>query len=172
MPPLLRSAARSVHVLALALLGLASTQCVASRPWLRTPSRELDVPVEGHQLAYGDARFVHARRQVLRELLGAQGDPQGFSVQIATALRYGQPSNYFSKLARSVAALTADELRTNYSSWLAADKAVMLIQGPAAGIEQATQHSGLTYVRELKPILRDDDRDEHEKPKKSEKTTE
>lgn len=109
-----------------------------------------------------DLRFVHARRQVLRELLGAQGDPQGFGLQIATALRYGQPSNYFSKLARSVAGLTADELRTNYSSWLAVDKAVMLIQGPAAGIEQATQHNGLTYVRELPPLLR----------KKREKATE
>jgi len=104
-----------------------------------------------------DRRFVHARRQVLRELQGAQGDPQGFGRQIATALRYGHPSNYFSTLARSVAALTAKDVLSSHPSWLVADNAVMFIQGPAAGIEGALEHNGLTHVRELAPLLRDAD---------------
>ncbi len=101
--------------------------------------------------------FAFARRNVLRDLINVQGDPQLLAGQLANAVRNGRSYEYFQEHTRRVAALTPEEVRAQIDAVLRDERALLLIQGPAKGVARALEHNKITDAVALPEVVHDED---------------
>lgn len=103
-----------------------------------------------------EQRFALARRLVLRSLVDAQGDAALLTDQLTTALARGQSPDYFQQLARRVATLEPDAVRGAIERVLPAARSVLLVRGPATGVEDALERNGITDALALPEVVPDE----------------
>lgn len=104
-----------------------------------------------------ERRFAFARRNVLRNMLNAQGDPQLLAGRLATAVQNGRSYDYFQELARQVATLEPDAVKAQITAVLDETKAVTMIQGPAEGVDNAVKHNKIEGAHALPDVVHDED---------------
>jgi predicted Zn-dependent peptidase len=100
-----------------------------------------------------DQRFALARRQVLRTLVDDQGDASRLTGYLTAALAGGQAADYFQQLGRRVATLAPDDVHAVAERVLPVERSVMLVQGPAAGVADALEGSGITEALALPEVV-------------------
>jgi predicted Zn-dependent peptidase len=101
-------------------------------------------------------QFAFARRSVVSDLIDVQSDPQLLASQLAVAVRNGRSYEYFQALTRRVARLTPQDIRAQIDRVLRDDRAVTLIQGPAAGVRVVLEHNKITGARALPDVVHDE----------------
>ncbi|MEX1365286.1 MAG: insulinase family protein, partial [Nannocystaceae bacterium] len=106
-----------------------------------------------------DRRFAFARREVLKGMINAQADSQLLAENLAEAVRNGKSYDYFRELAASVATLTPEQVKAQVDRVMKEERAVTLVQGPKAGIEDVVTVNGMTSVKALPDMVHDEDDD-------------
>jgi predicted Zn-dependent peptidase len=101
--------------------------------------------------------FAFARRNALREMLNAQGDPELLAAQLSQAVRAGRSYDYFRELARQVATLKPAAVKAQIKKVLRDDTSVMLITGPAEGIYKATTANAIKDAKVLPDVVHEDE---------------
>jgi zinc protease len=104
-----------------------------------------------------DRLFAFARRNALRSMLNAQGDPELLAGQLAQAVRAGRSYDYFRELARQVANLKPAQVKAQIEKVLRDETSVMLIQGPGEGIVKATMANGIKDPKVLLDVVHEDE---------------
>ncbi len=104
-----------------------------------------------------ERRFAFARRNVLQRMINAQGDPKAFANTLAQAVRNGRSYEYFRELARQVANLRPEQVEAQIDRVLVESRSVTMVQGPAAGVDNAVAGAGLTDVTKLPDMVHDED---------------
>jgi zinc protease len=104
-----------------------------------------------------ERQFAFARRNVLREMINAQADPQLLAGQLAQAARSGHSYEYYQELARRVATLTPAQVKAQIDRVLASSRSVTMIQGPAAGVKNVVEAAGITGQKVLPVVVHDPD---------------
>jgi zinc protease len=104
-----------------------------------------------------DRRFAFARRNVLREMINAQADPQLLAGQLAQAVRNGRSYDYFQELARRVATLTPAQVKAQIERVLVDSRAVTMIQGPADGVADILAKHEITGAKRLPDVVHEDE---------------
>ncbi|MBC8066770.1 MAG: insulinase family protein [Deltaproteobacteria bacterium] len=102
-------------------------------------------------------QFAFARRNVLRQMINAQADPRLLAGQLAQAARAGRSYEYFQELARRVANLKPEQVKAQIDRVLVPGRSVTLIQGPAAGIANVVESTGIKGAKVLPEAVHDDD---------------
>ena len=106
-----------------------------------------------------DRRFAFARRAVLKDMLNAQADSELLAGRLADAVRNGRSYDYFQELARKVATLEPKAVKAQIDAVLVPSRSVILIQGPAAGIENVVAHNKMKVDLKLPDAIHDEDDD-------------
>lgn len=104
-----------------------------------------------------DKLFAFARRQVVNQMINAQGDPQLLANQLAEAVRNGRSYDYFQQLARRVARLTPEQALALRDRVLVPERSVTLVQGPQAGVDDLVRSQKLENVLRLPDVVHDED---------------
>ncbi|MCA9653864.1 MAG: insulinase family protein [Myxococcales bacterium] len=103
-----------------------------------------------------DRRFAFARREVLKGMINAQADSELLAARLAEAVRNGKSYDYFRELAAKVASLEPEAVRAQIDRVLKDERAVTLVQGPAAGVANVVESNGMTDVLELPEVVHDE----------------
>ncbi|MEM6996413.1 MAG: hypothetical protein AAF721_38265, partial [Myxococcota bacterium] len=92
-------------------------------------------------------------------LLGQQGDPKALAEQLAQAIRAGQPYDYFQTLAQQLANLEPKQVKDVMARFIKEDRAVTLLQGPQAGIDNILEFNKITGEMRLPDAVDPEDED-------------
>ncbi|MCX4242676.1 M16 family metallopeptidase [Paraliomyxa miuraensis] len=106
-----------------------------------------------------DRRFAFARRAVLKDMLNAQADSELLAGRLADAVRNGRSYDYFQELARAVATLEPKTVKAQIDKVLVPSRSVILVQGPAEGIQNVVTHNKMTVDLKLPDVIHDEDDD-------------
>ena len=104
-----------------------------------------------------DRQFAFARRNVLSNLINAQGDPKLLASQLAQAIQNGRSYDYFRALARNVATLRPEQVAAVLDRVVRDERSVTLLEGPAEGIQRILDELSITGELSLPEVVHDED---------------